>query len=1011
MIGFRHSTGSGGGGGLAFAGALALVGAARIGQSLGLSVPPLSDGGTGALSYQWRRDGQPIAGATAATLLLTPADDLARIDCVVTAVSDGRTAVGSTPPAIARHAAPETSGPLPDEVFDGWSGPQTIDAAAAFSGAALVYALEPGAGPEIALDPATGRLTVETDAPFDGRVLAVTAANSGGTARTTVTVTVEAAPPAPDLYREDMTALSVGDGTAAILSGADLAPLSRGSPPADPFDSPGVVAAPSDAGRKALRLLRTDRPKYGFLVDAVQTRLAAGWSHLLVSGTLDTAGTRDWKEGAIGLQPDLSAGAIAFGLEIRQKNDAQQFLARVDGAVAGSTTDLPRGAWDFEIGIAGPQIVVTVWPHGQLPEDGETIVGEHAQDVPQNATLLFWSEAGHALWEGVEISVWDAPGASFPPFDIDAPPILTGASPVPWHGVETWDDPAAGDVTLDFSAAFAAADGQAITGYRAATDHPHAWSGAALTLSAGTVTAPDALVFPVTALNDTAESAPIETRAIVRPAPAPLAPSGDLPGFVVEAGRPVPVVDLTAHVAGGLPPFSFAAVSAPGWLTLEANGVCWGYAPPVPAGPETLILRVTDRRGDSADIVWTVETVARRSRTPTVVAGPTEQVRSVLARCTEGDVVRFPAGWAGTWGNDYRIARFDPRDPVIVTADPGVVLPRHGRMEGCHGVIFDAVDFSAAPTVTGDQAFKNASHLHFYDCSWTGETVTVDPGDGQPWMTADTFAHSGQGPIPCRWGTIHGGRVRHVHTGCERPLSESGIFGLTIEDVRDDLLTVGATTAGGVAEGFVLAGIRGRRFSGNHLSTEHRDLLQGIGDAGPARRAVIADCFLSGAGTGAQGLFWEHDGWPPSDRLPDDAHRDIVIRDTVILSAGYKWLFLLGAHLNARIDRVVAVIHPDGAPLGVVAEQEPSEAAFVGCLLQTAPAMTEATLADSVILADLADPAEVFPNWGDVGAAYEDPRAAVADGGAPHAARFWIDPTSAFALAHPAVGPAWLRGG
>ena len=88
-------------------------GSPAIGKSLTCSDGTWSDG---TLSRMWRRDGQPIAGQTAASYLLVAADAGRSIECVVTATnSDGGTGATSNaltvPPAAT--AGPPTPTPTP----------------------------------------------------------------------------------------------------------------------------------------------------------------------------------------------------------------------------------------------------------------------------------------------------------------------------------------------------------------------------------------------------------------------------------------------------------------------------------------------------------------------------------------------------------------------------------------------------------------------------------------------------------------------------------------------------------------------------------------------------------------------------------------------------------------------------------------------------------------------------------------------------------------------------------
>ena len=92
------------------------------------------------------------------------------------------------------QGAPAVVGGLVDLVLDAGSKPATVDAAAAFAGAALTFAVS-GAGATV--DSATGFVTIATGAILDKEQVTVTATNSGGSATTSFRVTVCATVPVP----------------------------------------------------------------------------------------------------------------------------------------------------------------------------------------------------------------------------------------------------------------------------------------------------------------------------------------------------------------------------------------------------------------------------------------------------------------------------------------------------------------------------------------------------------------------------------------------------------------------------------------------------------------------------------------------------------------------------------------------------------------------------------------------------------------------------------------------
>src|SRR6056297_2794022 len=140
----------------------AILGTPEIGATLG------TDGGTWdgspapALSYQWRRDGADIAGATAASHLLSAADDGAAISVLVTATNASGTDAAISAAVAAAWPAPSAAGTLPDVNYALGTGIRSVDAAADFTGAAGgVWSLS-AAPAGTAIDQA-GQVAIPTD--------------------------------------------------------------------------------------------------------------------------------------------------------------------------------------------------------------------------------------------------------------------------------------------------------------------------------------------------------------------------------------------------------------------------------------------------------------------------------------------------------------------------------------------------------------------------------------------------------------------------------------------------------------------------------------------------------------------------------------------------------------------------------------------------------------------------------------------------------------------------------
>ena len=168
-----------------------LAGPAVIGTAA--EVDPGSWEAASSLALQWCRDGADIPGATAASYAPVAADDRTRLACRVTASNTAGSTTAETAAVEVIHAAPSATGTLADRELELDSGSAVVEAAPAFAGAGLGYAVD-GAGASI--DPATGRVAIPTDALVTGASVTVTASNSGGSASAGFKVSVRGVAPA-----------------------------------------------------------------------------------------------------------------------------------------------------------------------------------------------------------------------------------------------------------------------------------------------------------------------------------------------------------------------------------------------------------------------------------------------------------------------------------------------------------------------------------------------------------------------------------------------------------------------------------------------------------------------------------------------------------------------------------------------------------------------------------------------------------------------------------------------
>jgi len=167
---------------------------AEIGTALAVEPGEWSGLPAPDLAFRWRRDGVEIPGATGPGYTPAPGDDGAALDCRVTATNAAGLASALTGALRVAWPAPRLRAPLAEALLDEDDGHARLDAAAAFEGGALVYALA-AAPAGVAIDPATGAIELPLLPAADVR-LAVIATNSGGAATAEIAYTVRARPPA-----------------------------------------------------------------------------------------------------------------------------------------------------------------------------------------------------------------------------------------------------------------------------------------------------------------------------------------------------------------------------------------------------------------------------------------------------------------------------------------------------------------------------------------------------------------------------------------------------------------------------------------------------------------------------------------------------------------------------------------------------------------------------------------------------------------------------------------------
>ena len=138
-----------------------------------------------ALAIAWLLDGAVVAGATGPSYAPAAADEGKALAARVTATNAAGAASAETAALAVVHAAPTVVAPLVDLGLFVGDAAAVVDAAAAFAGSALVFAVEGGG----ATVDAKGQVSVPATAAGSATVT-VTATNSGGSATVSFVATV-----------------------------------------------------------------------------------------------------------------------------------------------------------------------------------------------------------------------------------------------------------------------------------------------------------------------------------------------------------------------------------------------------------------------------------------------------------------------------------------------------------------------------------------------------------------------------------------------------------------------------------------------------------------------------------------------------------------------------------------------------------------------------------------------------------------------------------------------------
>ena len=327
----------------------ALVGTGRIGATL--AVDPGDWTGADRLAFAWLKDGAPILGAEGPAYAPGAADDRARLACRIAAFGPGGRSTAQTPEITIIFPQPLLVGPLPDLDYTQGTGPHIVDISPFFLGNSLSFSVT---GDGVAVDPATGVVSISATALLSGVSVLVTASNSGGAAESRFRLTVAAeapvvaapvarAAPAPVVLAQGPGTKTVA--TAAFFAGADLVYALDAAPAGVTIDAvSGVVSVTTAAPLEATLALRARNAagaatqSLALSVRAAPAALAAPAPVILAQG----AGSRTISAQAFFAGPDLvyALDAPPAGVTINPGSG----LVRIPTAAALETTLVLRAS-------------------------------------------------------------------------------------------------------------------------------------------------------------------------------------------------------------------------------------------------------------------------------------------------------------------------------------------------------------------------------------------------------------------------------------------------------------------------------------------------------------------------------------------------------------------------------------------------------------------------------------------------------------------------------------------
>lgn len=910
------------------------------------------------------RDGQVIQTdlQEGDTVLLRPEDDQTTFVLQETARSNsGADVVSVSTPLAVVYTAPQTVGTPPDEIFDLNDGPMPVPMAAFFNGADLTYSV---IGFGATIDAATGIVTVDTDLELSGSLVRVQATNSGGSAEQTFLVTTEEAGPttgAIEIYRSTFQ----GDDSA------DFHPATAASLAHDPIAEAMVWGLPGESNPTGIIFFDDQSPDGALTGTGFGLRGGREYQVLLRtslvgsgSNTEDTVlrlydlntNTEVWSSGDIGTGTHVLALPVQPGtgpLRLR-------FDGRIRGTVNGTRQYLLRefGIWDI------------------------TDSGGFPQKTPQNPQ--FWVEPLYVDTASREI---------------DFEPYFTGN----------------------------------VTGYQYEGPEPHSWNGGRLTITP-TQSTDSKTERLVRARNGALESIDAQTLRIEVRDVNPLTNRNADVAHTLETGRPFSF-SMIRQIYGGVYPHSYQVLSKPHWITAESNGHLWGYAPATPQPEEAIVVRTTDFAGDTIDTTIPITVIAPFD-TSTAVDVPSGNVCDFLRNYSgSARAFRLRESDTYTWGNGHACCIQPMDDPYILFGEtPAATVVGPVNLNNCTGLICKGFKATRSIASSNSKAARSSKmvnmnscqHMRFYDMQFRGNRLSISDGagglipaeDAGDWENGEDIITMGVGlTLRGDWSIAHNCTFEDFYAGINVSFGpHSGVFECLSTHWGIDGITIDTT------HGCIVQGCTFRDPIGNYTTSTHRDVFQTFANNTPMPTGF---CFVENFGSVSgvdqiQGHLLDLDGFAATPERPrGGSNYRHVHRDNIVLASTDGHGFECERFYDGVFERMIVLPHPDVSRQAIFNMRRRSQIALSDSILNGfggADYDAWQHLLTITNVTDMSQPGapaitEIFPNWNTEGLAYENPREAVADGQPASAARFWIDPASAWGAANPNVGPAWLRTG